>query len=172
MPCGVWSLATLWTSQAQSYNEVLFARVLMGGACAFAVPAAYSLIADNVSADKKASANSLYGSGVYFGGALASLSLLLDESAGWRGTLGVIGGFGVVGVATAVVLLPSDRERKANDQAKDMSPTIAASQEAREQNGLVENARQILSIPRVRYIFLASLLRFCSGLMIGVWYVP
>jgi MFS family permease len=99
VPAIVWTLATLWTSQAHSYNEVLMARVVMGGACAFAVPAAYTLIADRVSKDKLALSNSIYGSGVYLGGALASLCLLLDESVGWRGTLRVISGFGAVSAA-------------------------------------------------------------------------
>ena len=33
----------------------------------------------------------------------------------------------------------------------------------------MHNAIRILSIPRVRLIFIASFFRFCSGLMIGVW---
>jgi len=45
--CLVWTLATVAQSTAQSYEEVLMARVVMGGACAFAAPAAYTLIADN-----------------------------------------------------------------------------------------------------------------------------
>ncbi|KAL9185564.1 hypothetical protein ACHAXT_003341 [Thalassiosira profunda] len=164
--CAVWTLATLYTSQAQSYEEVLAARVAMGGACAFAVPAAYTLIADNVAKDKLALSNSIYGSGVYLGGALASLSLLLDESLGWRGTLGAIGGFGAVSVAAAGVLLPSDGERDTATNA------LKEAQTAGGENSLVENTRRILSIPRARFIFLASFLRFCSGLMIGVWAAP
>ena len=109
--CLVWTITTLGQSQAHTYNEVLLARVVMGGACAFAAPAAYTLIADKISKDKLAFANSLYGSGVYLGGALASLSLLLDENVGWRWTLGVIGGFGVVAAIVSGILLPSDDDR-------------------------------------------------------------
>jgi len=177
--CTIWSLATLFTSQASSYEEVLAARVVMGGACAFAVPAAYTLIADTVSKDKLAFSNSIYGSGVYLGGALASLSLLLDESVGWRGTLGVIGGFGVVSVAAAGLLLPSDDDRgNANDiiVGKAEDDTVQSlsldENEEKEESGLVKNSLQILSIPRVQFLFLASFLRFCSGLMIGVWAAP
>jgi len=168
--CGIWTLATLWTSQAQSYNEVLIARVIMGGACAFAVPAAYTLIADKVSKDKLAFSNSIYGSGVYLGGALASLSLLLDQSVGWRSTLEVIGGFGVVSVGVAGLLLPSDGDRNANKIAKDSETPSSTNTE--EENSIVQNTRQILSIPRVQFLFLASFLRFCSGLMIGIWAAP
>ena len=141
--CAVWSLATLYTSRAGSYEEVLAARVVMGGACAFAVPAAYTLIADKVSKDKLALSNSIYGSGVYLGGTLASLSLLLDQGVGWRGTLGAVGGFGAASAAAAGLLLPSDGERNAAEGAND-----AQSTNAEEGNGLVQKTLQILSIPR------------------------
>jgi len=80
--CSVWALATIYTSQAHSYNEVLLARVIMGGSCAFSIPAAYSIISERVSKDNLAFSNSIYGSGVYIGGSLSSLSLLIDESLG------------------------------------------------------------------------------------------
>lgn len=170
--CGVWALATLATSQAHSYNEVLILRIIMGGACAFAIPAGYSLIADNVSKDKLASSNSIYSSGVYLGGALSSISLLLDESIGWRGTLALIGGFGVVSAAAAGLLLPSD-DRDTNTEPEEIGLTDNTQQNnSAEDNSLLQNTLQILSIPRVQFIFLASFLRFCSGLMIAVWAAP
>eukprot|EP00986_Skeletonema_menzelii_P002548 scaffold687_cov138-Skeletonema_menzelii.AAC.3 len=175
--CLVWTLATLAQSQAHTYNEVLLARVVMGGACAFAAPAAYTLIADKISKDKLAFANSLYGSGVYLGGALASLSLLLDETVGWRWTLAVIGGFGAVAAIVSGVLLPSDGDRnnivvidaENGDDAR--SSSIQHKLDG-EEDDLFSSARQILSIPRVQFIYFASFLRFCSGLMIGVWAAP
>ena len=181
--CFVWTLATVAQSQAQSYNEVLIARVIMGGACAFDVPAAYTLIADKISKDKLAFANSLYGSGVYLGGALASLSLLLDENVGWRGTMGLIGGFGGVAAVVSGVLLPSDGDRNKNDGIVMVDDDASSSsmiqqsdnddgEEENNNNNLFSSAGQILSIPRVQLIYLASFLRFCSGLMIGVWAAP
>jgi MFS family permease len=175
VPASIWTLATLWTSQSQSYNDVLMARIVMGGACAFAVPAAYSLIADSVSKDKLALSNSLFGSGVYLGGALASLSLLLDKGLGWRGTMSFIGGFGAVSIAAVGLLLPSDGNRDGKYRLKE--ELVLADRRDRmksevEEDGLVQNTLRILSIPRVRFIFLASFFRFCSGLMIGVWAAP
>jgi MFS family permease len=168
LPAIIWTMATFWTSQAHTYNEVLMARIVMGGACAFAVPAAYTLIADRVSKDKLALSNSIYGSGVYLGGALASLCLLLDESVGWRGTLRVIGGFGAVSAAAAGLLLPSDGSRGDKPTEGEVSSSIAPEEEI----GIVPTALGILSIPRVRFLFIASFFRFCSGLMIGVWAAP
>jgi MFS family permease len=167
VPALIWTLATFWTSQAHTYNEVVMARVIMGGACAFAVPAAYTLIADSVSKDKLALSNSIYGSGVYLGGALASLCLLLDDSVGWRGTLRVIGGFGAVSAAAASLLLPSDGDRKKRGIQNDVAVPVPE-----EETSIVQDALGILSIPRVRFLFIASFFRFCSGLMIGVWAAP
>jgi MFS family permease len=169
VPATIWTLATLYTSFAQTYNDVLIARVIMGGACAFAVPAAYSLLADNVSKDKLALTNSLFGSGVYLGGALASLSLLLDQSVGWRGTMTTIGGFGAVSVVMVGLLLPSDDDRDSKKIESSEATKSITLLEEEEKNGVVQNAIRILSIPRVRLIFIASFFRFCSGLMIGVW---
>lgn len=53
-------------SVAHSYEEVLAARFVTGGACAFAGPAAYSLIADRISEDRASFANSIYASGVHW----------------------------------------------------------------------------------------------------------
>ncbi|KAL7486755.1 hypothetical protein ACHAW6_012349 [Cyclotella cf. meneghiniana] len=80
--CTLWALATLAQSVAHSYEEVLAARFVMGGACAFAGPAAYSLIADRISEERASFANSIHASGVYLGGTLASLSLLLADVVG------------------------------------------------------------------------------------------
>ncbi|KAL7429534.1 hypothetical protein ACHAXM_001749 [Skeletonema potamos] len=174
--CLVWTVATMAQSQAHTYNEVLIARIVMGGACAFAAPAAYTLIADKISKDKLAFANSLYGSGVYLGGALASLSLLLDENVGWRWTLGAIGGFGVAAAIVASILLPSDGERniftESHSGGEDDDASRTMQQLDGEENNLFSSATQIVSIPRVQFIYLASFLRFCSGLMIGVWAAP
>ena len=77
-----WSIATLGTSLSSTYSEVLAWRVAMGLACAFATPTAYTLINERVPKDKASFATSLYGTGVAFGGALASLSILLDNEFG------------------------------------------------------------------------------------------
>jgi len=168
--CAIWTVATMAQGQAQSYDQVLAARIIMGGACAFCVPAAYSLIAEKISKDKAALANSIYGSGVYLGGGLASLSILLDENTGWRDTLEVIGLFGVLSVLVSGVLLPSDGDRDVKLET-DVVLDLELDKKGNSR-GMIGDTLQILSIPRVRYLFLASLFRFSSGLMIGVWKAP
>lgn len=58
-----WSLATLGTAFSGDYTQVLVCRVLMGLACAFATPTAYTLINDRVPKDRTSLATSIYGTG-------------------------------------------------------------------------------------------------------------
>ena len=163
--CSVWSMATLSQSIAHSYEEVLIARFIMGGACAFAAPAAYSLIADRVDEEKAALTNSIYASGVYLGGALASLSLLLDDMFGWRDTIALIGWYGLLSVSITAFVLPSKgiRDPKADN---------FASIKENDKSSLMRNTISILSIPRVRYLLMASFFRFSAGLIIAIWAPP
>lgn len=167
--CTVWSIATLCMSQSHSYNELLFARLIQGGACAFSVPAAYSLIADRVSKDKLSISNGLYGSGVYLGEAVSSLSILLDENIGWRNTLVIVSVYGICSAVVASVILPSNDD---GDKAKGTEKKNIIQQQSDDERGLVTNALDILSIPRIRYLYLASFFRFCSGLLIAIWKAP
>ena len=80
-----WSLATMAQGVSSSFENVLASRGLMGLSQAFTNPAAYGLIASTFPEARVSTANSIYSSAVYVGGALASLTILLDNSI--RGTL-------------------------------------------------------------------------------------
>ena len=172
-----WSAATFVTAISGDYTQVLIARIFMGLACAFCTPSAYTLIRDLVSKERASLANSLYGSGVYLGGGLSSLSILLDGRIGWRGTLEVIAAFGLVAAATAATFLPSDPNIGAADAVEDNAQkkdatAIVSETSIGDKTSAFTDVKQILSIPRVRWLFAGSFLRFCSGLCIGVWAAP
>jgi MFS family permease len=168
-----WSAATFVTAISGDYTQVLIARIFMGLACAFCTPSAYTLIRDLVSKERASLANSLYGSGVYLGGGLSSLSILLDGRIGWRGTLEVIAAFGLVAAATAATFLPSDPNIGAAAVAqKNDATAIASKTSIGDKSSAFTDVKQILSIPRVQWLFAGSFLRFCSGLCIGVWAAP
>jgi hypothetical protein len=61
-----WSVATLGTSLSSTYSEVLGWRIVMGLACAFTTPTAYTLINERVPKDRVSFATSLYGTGGEF----------------------------------------------------------------------------------------------------------
>eukprot|EP00980_Cylindrotheca_fusiformis_P002551 scaffold603_cov118-Cylindrotheca_fusiformis.AAC.3 len=158
-----WSVATLGTSLSSTYPEVLGWRIAMGLACAFATPTAYTLINERVPDDRVSFATSLYGTGVAFGGALASLSILLDNEFGWQQALTIISlaGFGSAGLSA--VLLPDDN--------KEEKPADLMEVEDKEEgkSDFFDDVLEILESPRARWLYLATFLRFCSGLCIGVW---
>lgn len=47
--------------------------------------------------------------GIYLGGGLASLSIILDGNIGWRNTLLVIGGFGFVALGACLAFIKEPR---------------------------------------------------------------
>jgi MFS family permease len=157
--CTVWTLATFSQSIAHSYEEVLIARFLMGGACAFAAPCAYSLIADRVSEERAALANSIYSSGVYLGGALASLSLLIDDMIGWRDTMALNGWYGLLSVVISSFTLPFEQARSNTKNCHNV----------KDSSSLTRDVIEILSNPQVQYLLLASFFRFSAGLIIAIW---
>ena len=168
-----WSVAVAGTAVANSYEAVLACRILMGLACAFSTPTAYTLIRDTVPANRVATASSFYGTGVALGSGLASLTILLDNAQGWRGALDAIAIAGVVSVVLALVVLPNDEKERASTVT-----TLAQDDTGEEKGGgggltsILNDVQVAFATDRARWIYLASFLRFCSGLCIGVWSAP
>jgi len=168
----VWSIATIGTSLSHTYPEVLGWRICMGLACAFVTPPAYTLISQLVPKDRVSLASSLYGTGVAMGGAFASLSILLDTKVGWREAMQVIGVYGFVAALIAAVVLPNDpkdsnpspigSDNKQNNDELDLAPP----------SSILSDVKEAVFTNRVKWLYLGSFLRFCSGLCIGIWSAP
>jgi MFS family permease len=165
-----WSVATLGTSLSSSYSEVVLWRIAMGLACAFSTPTAYTLIQQNVPKDRTALATSLYGTGVAFGGALAALSILLDNELGWQQAMVVISSFGFVSAVLCFFLLPDDP--KVKEEAPIQTESMQQSKDENQMNPFLNDVTTAFSTTRVKWLYLGSFLRFCSGLCIGVWSAP
>lgn len=170
----LWSAATLGTSFADSFELVLGCRVLMGLACAFSTPTAYTLLRDRVAPDRQATASSIYGTGVALASGLSSLTLLLDESIGWRSSLDVVGGFGIIATTLTAILLDDDTKRNQDAQRNPETENIVSPTTAVDNNfsQIGVDIASVLESERARWIFLGSFLRFSSGLCIGVWAAP
>jgi len=154
-----WTVATLVTAGAQDYSQVVLARILMGLACAFSTPTAYTLLRDKVDESQQASASSFYGTGVAVASGLASLTLVLDNQVGWRSATAAVGIFGVVAAAWSALALPDDDAMEGNVEEQEST--------------FIDDVQEVLtSNRRVQWIFAGSLLRFCAGLCIGVWGAP
>jgi len=92
-----WSIVTLLTAFVQSTEQLLSMRVLLGIAESLYIPASLALIAEHHATPTRAMAMSLhlagFYSGVVFGGTVAGY---LGESYGWRPSLLVLGGVGLL----------------------------------------------------------------------------
>ena len=116
--CGslfVWSAVTWWTGQVDTYNELLWARSLMGISEAFYIPAALALIADVHTGQTRSRAVGLHQTAIYlgviaggFGGYVASA-----PSLGWRFAFSTCG---VIGMTYAIPLVALLREPEKSEQ--------------------------------------------------------
>lgn len=109
-------------------------------------------------------ASSLYGTGVAVASALSSLSILLDTEYGWRNALCIVSVFGLVSVVVSFLLLGDDPKQEAAGNSEESSNAPTESVFA-----FVDDVQDVVETNRVKWILVASFLRFCSGLCIGVW---
>ena len=98
----VWSLVTLWTGFAQSFHEMVAARICMGLSEAFYIPAALALITDYHKSSTRSLATGIQMSGLYAGLALGGLGGYISELWGWRSGFQIFGFFGIL---YAVILM-------------------------------------------------------------------
>lgn len=168
--CLAWSLVTVGQGAAGSFQQVLGLRVCQGIAQAFTTPAAYTLLADAFPPTRRATASSIYSSAVYFGGALASLTVLLNTNFGWRDSSFVVGGLGITAALAAQLILKEPKRG-----AGDMNTSIG-SKDAKSEPvvaiPLQESVKMVLSNKTVQLLFAASAVRFMAGFSIGIWAAP
>lgn len=165
-----WGTATLGTAFSTDYESLVLWRIAMGLACAFTTPTGYTFINDNVPEDRKSFATSLYGTGVALGGALASLSILMDDQLGWKQTTIAIGIFAVISSSLILLVLPNDDKKTPENDQDRVKPTERSMRVVEgEERSVLTDISQILSSNRVKWLFLGAFLRFSAGLSIGVW---
>lgn len=118
--CGslfVWSAVTWWTGHVETYNELLWARSLMGVSEAFYIPAALALITDYHTGRTRSRAVGLHQMAIYLGVIVGGFGgyAAADPNIGWRLTFTACGVFGMLYAVPLVIFLrdaakPVDRE--------------------------------------------------------------
>lgn len=111
----VWSAVTWWTGQVTTFQELLWARSLMGISEAFYIPAALALITDYHTGGTRSRAVGLHQMGIYLGvmaGAFGGFVADAPPPFGWRFAFTACGVAGMV-YALPVVLLLRDPPRTA-----------------------------------------------------------
>lgn len=107
----VWSVMTALCGLAQNFVQLLLARIGVGVGEAGCTPAAHSLIADRVPAERRSSALAFYALGIPIGSLLGMLiGGQLADTIGWRKAFLVVGLPGVF-LAIVVAFLLKDRVR-------------------------------------------------------------
>ena len=97
-----WSAVTWLTGHARTFEEMAWARALMGVSEACYVPAALAMIADYHTGSTRSRAVGIHMSGIYAGQALGGLGGYIADATSWRNAFYWFGGAGVL---YAVVLL-------------------------------------------------------------------
>ena len=124
----VWSAVTWWTGHVMTYNELLWARSIMGFSEAFYIPAALALITDYHVGHTRSRAVGLHQLAIYcgviaggFGGHIADAPDL-----GWRVAFDACGVFGMVYAIPLVFLLRDPEKSEGAIAVPGHSPLRAA----------------------------------------------
>lgn len=96
-----WSAITWWTGQVSSYQELLWARSLMGVSEAFYIPAALALIADCHSKATRSKAVGMHQMAIYLGVICGGFGGYAATNFGWRWAFA---GCGIAGMLYAIPL--------------------------------------------------------------------
>jgi predicted MFS family arabinose efflux permease len=113
---------------ATTYGQLLLARIGVGVGEAGCTPAAHSLIADKVPAERRASALAFYSLGIPLGGLLGMLiGGVLADTVGWRGAFIWVGIPGVLLALVVLVLLKEPRQDGTSLNKGSTAPSMATS---------------------------------------------
>jgi sugar phosphate permease len=159
---------TFLTGFSKALWTVVTCRIFLGVFQAACNPPAYSIMSDYFPPQYRTTANSIYSLGIYVGGALSSLSLVIIEGAGWGWTFRIIG---MIGMGAAVVGFIFVREppRNAFDAPKKDANTVA---QPVKQNPLISflyACEEIFVNPTCRWVCIAGSFRFFGGYAIGYY---
>ena len=123
---GLWSLMTAISGSAANYSQLLMARIGVGIGEAGGSPPSHSIISDIFPAEKRASAMSVYSTGVNIGimfGLL--LGGWLNEYFGWRVAFVVVGLPGIfLAIVVRMTLAEPIRGMSEQKQATSVDPTF------------------------------------------------
>lgn len=98
----VWSSVTYLMGIAETFNQIVFLRALMGVSEALYIPAGLSLIADYHTGKSRSLAVGIHMTGLYTGQAIGEFGATVADAFSWHTTFHW---FGIIGIAYAVILM-------------------------------------------------------------------
>lgn len=117
-----WSAITWWTGQVTTYQELLWARSLMGMSEAFYIPAALALIADYHPGNSRSKAVGMHQMAIYLGVIAGGFGGYAATSFGWRYAFATCGLFGMLYTLPIALILRDRPDSKPDNQAADTEP--------------------------------------------------
>lgn len=98
----VWSSVTYLMGIAETFNQIVFLRALMGVSEALYIPAGLSLIADYHTGKSRSLAVGIHMTGLYTGQAIGGFGATVADAFSWHTTFHW---FGIIGIAYVVILM-------------------------------------------------------------------
>lgn len=153
----VWSAMTALCGLAQNYIQLLLARIGVGVGEAGCSPPAHAMISDYFSENQRATALSLYSTGIYFGILFGfSLGGWLDAEYGWRIAFLALG---IPGILLALIFLLTVKEP--------VRRTVDVPSQA--PNGMLAMIRYLFAKPCFVYLAFAVGLHTLGTYGLGNW---
>jgi len=164
----LWSLSIVAMGASNDFSAVMGSRLGLGLFQAFLIPPCYSLIQAYFPKDMLGTAYGIFNFGIYVGGGLSSISIILAKALGWRTTSYICAGIGAA-LSVAFVLVvrePSrggvggeddDDGKQPSVQDVDAPPTLTTK----------EAFAVVFRDKAVVMLILAGGLRFFGGIGIG-----
>jgi MFS family permease len=160
----VWSAMTALCGVAQNFVQLALARIGVGVGEAGCTPAAHSLIADSVPAEKRSSAIAFFGLGIPIGGLLGLIiGGVVNDQYGWRIALMLVGMPGIL-LAFVLPLLICDPRRCA-----DSAHFKTADSPVKAKLSIKDAVREVFASKAYLYVFIAASFTAFLSYGKGLW---
>jgi MFS family permease len=160
----VWSAMTALCGVAQNFVQLALARIGVGVGEAGCTPAAHSLIADSVPAEKRSSAIAFFGLGIPIGGLLGLIiGGVVNDQYGWRMALMLVGMPGIL-LAIVLPLLIRDPRRCA-----DSAHFNTADSPVKAKLSIKDAVREVFASKAYLYVFIAASFTAFLSYGKGLW---
>ncbi|WP_303914131.1 MFS transporter [Bacteroides mediterraneensis] len=133
----VWSSVTYLMGVANTFNQIVWLRALMGVSEALYIPAGLSLIADYHTGKSRSLAVGIHMTGLYMGQAIGGFGATVAAAFSWHTTFHW---FGVIGIAYAVILMLFLHDKKI-----ETIPTEKLQAQPHEKEGVLISLKSLLT---------------------------